>query len=151
MTNESSSTRQLIVCSLGAEEYALPITHVQEIIRYSEPRTIPSAPLGVRGVINLRGRIIPVCDLTQRLGVFIEPGPESKIIVVEVGEDVAGLIVDEVTEVMTVTADQLELPRAGQDRVISSIARVGDRLVVVLDLAVVLGGEPELNVLPAAA
>jgi purine-binding chemotaxis protein CheW len=151
VTNETATSRQLIVCSLGNEEYALPITDVQEIIRYSEPRTIPSAPLGVRGVINLRGRIIPVCDLTQRLGLVIEPGPESKIIVVEVGEDVAGLIVDDVTEVMTVTADKLEQPRAGQDRVISAIAKVGDRLLVVLDLAMVLGGESELNVLPAAA
>src|SRR5438046_96069 len=132
VTNETATSRQLIVCSLGNEEYALPITDVQEIIRYSEPRTIPSAPLGVRGVINLRGRIIPVCALPQRLGLDIEPGPESKIIVVEVGEDVAGLIVDDVTEVMTVTADKLEQPRAGQDRVISAIAKVGDRLLVVL-------------------
>ena len=54
---------QLVVFALGDEEYGLPITQVQEIIRFSQPRTIPNPHASIRGVINLRGRIIPVCDL----------------------------------------------------------------------------------------
>jgi len=65
----TQTTRQLVVFSLGEEEYALPITQVQEIIRYQEPRAVASDSSWIRGVISLRGRIIPVCDLAERLGV----------------------------------------------------------------------------------
>jgi purine-binding chemotaxis protein CheW len=60
---------QLVVFALGDEEYGLPITQVQEIIRFSEPRTIPNPHAAIRGVINLRGRILPVCDLKLQLNV----------------------------------------------------------------------------------
>ena len=60
--------KQLVIFSLGSEEYALPITRVQEIIRYTEPRIVASQTAWIRGVINLRGKIVPVCDLAERLG-----------------------------------------------------------------------------------
>ena len=125
--------QQLVVFSLGSEEYGLPITAVQEIIRYSRPRTIPSSPMSVRGVINLRGKIIPVCDLKQRLGLYAEDGEEGKIVIVEAGPVTAGLIVDEVEEVLTVTSEQLEdVPTANRDS-IEAIAKIDDRLVVLLN------------------
>ena len=132
---------QLVVFSLGSEEYGLPITAVQEIIRYSRPRTIPGSPPSVRGVINLRGKIIPVCDLKQRLGLFSEDGDEGKIVIVEAGSVTAGLIVDEVEEVLTVEEDQLEDPPNTDDAYISAVAKVGDRLLVLLDLARLFAGE----------
>src|SRR3954454_6004859 len=98
--------QQLVVFSLGTEEYGLPITQVQEIIRYAEPRTIPSAYASVRGVINLRGKIIPVCDLKQRLMLPSE-GAEGKIVIIDPRAGTAGLIVDEVYEVLTVSDEQL--------------------------------------------
>lgn len=61
-----SSSKQLVVFSLGSEEYALPIGAVHEIIRYSEPRTVASSEPWIRGVIGLRGKIIPVFDLAAR-------------------------------------------------------------------------------------
>jgi len=125
---------QLVVFSLGAEEYGLPITQVQEIIRYSTPRTIPSAPPSVRGVINLRGKIIPVVDLKQRIGLPAGESEESKIVIVEAGTVTAGLIVDDVDEVLSVDEDQLEAPPTGDVAAISSVAKVGDRLLVLLDL-----------------
>ena len=64
----AETTRQLVIFSLGSEEYALPITRVQEIIRYTEPRMVASRTAWIRGVINLRGKIVPVCDLAERLG-----------------------------------------------------------------------------------
>ena len=104
--------QQLVVFSLGNEEYGLPITQVQEIIRYAEPRTIPNAVRSVRGVINLRGKIIPVCDLKQGLGLDGQDGGERKIVIVESSLGTAGLIVDEVDEVLTVDDEQLEEPPA---------------------------------------
>jgi purine-binding chemotaxis protein CheW len=125
-------TQQLVVFALGDEEYALPIQQVQEIIRYSEPRAVSSAEPWIKGVISLRGKIIPVFDLGLRLGVHAEPGEDQKIVIVETATGTAGVIVDEVEEVLTVDADQLdEVPGAGSDA-IDAIAKIDDRLVVLL-------------------
>ena len=132
---------QLVVFSLGAEEYGLPITAVQEIIRYTRPRTIPSAPPSVRGVINLRGKIIPVVDLKSRLQLHGGDAEESKIVIVEAGAVTAGLIVDDVDEVITVDADALEPAPTGEVGYISAVAKVGDRLLVLLDVEAMFGGE----------
>ena len=72
MSTSTDSPRQLVIFSLGNEEYALPITRVQEIIRFTEPRNVASHTAWIRGVINLRGKIVPVCDLAQRLGLPTE-------------------------------------------------------------------------------
>lgn len=133
--------QQLVVFSLGSEEYGLPITQVQEIIRYNRPRTIPSAPLSVRGVINLRGKIIPVVDLKQRLGLTSDDANESKIVIIEAGDVTAGLVVDEVDEVLTVSEDQCEPAPGGDVSHISAVAKVGDRLLVLLDLGAMFAGE----------
>ena len=132
---------QLVVFSLGSEGYGLPITQVQEIIRYTRPRTIPSAPPSVRGVINLRGKIIPVVDLKARLQVAGGDAEESKIVIVEAGAVTAGLIVDDVDEVITVDADALEAAPTGEVGYISAVAKVGDRLLVLLDVEAMFGGE----------
>jgi purine-binding chemotaxis protein CheW len=125
-------TQQLVVFALGDEEYALPIQQVQEIIRYSEPRAVSSTEPWIRGVISLRGKIVPVFDLGLRLGLHAEPGQDQKIVIVETGSGTAGVIVDEVEEVLTVDADQLdEIPGAGSDA-IDAIAKIDDRLVVLL-------------------
>jgi len=133
--------QQLVVFSLGSEEYGLPITTVQEIIRYTRPRTIPSAPPSVRGVINLRGKIIPVVDLKARLQLAGGDAEESKIVIVEAGAVTAGLIVDDVDEVITVDADALEPAPTGEVGYISAVAKVDDRLLVLLDVEAMFGGE----------
>jgi purine-binding chemotaxis protein CheW len=135
-----SSLRQLVVFSLAGEEYALPISHVQEIIRYSEPRPVASQEAWVRGVISLRGRIVPVCDLAVRLGVRARRTPAASIIIVETEDGTVGMIVDRVDEVRSLTADELEpMPVAGAG-FLHAIARIGERLVVVLDPARAFAG-----------
>lgn len=126
---------QLVVFALGDEEYGLPITQVQEIIRFSEPRSIPNPHASIRGVINLRGRIIPVCDLKLQLDVQADarPDAECEIVIVESDAGSAGLIVDDVTEVMTVTEDQIESEAGSREGYLSGIAKVGERLIVLLD------------------
>jgi purine-binding chemotaxis protein CheW len=139
MSNDS--TMQLVVFSLGEEEYALPITHVQEIIRYTEPRGVASQTPWVKGVISLRGKIVPVYDLASRLGLEVS-SVASKIVMVESGDQMAGVIVGDVEEVLTLTNEDLdEVPAAGA-ACIQAIAKVGDRLVVLLDPAGIFASEP---------
>jgi purine-binding chemotaxis protein CheW len=126
------TTHQLVVFALGREEYALPIQQVQEIIRYAEPRPVSSTEPWIRGVISLRGKIVPVYDLALRLGLPVEPADDAKIVIVETEHGTSGVVVDEVEEVLTIGADQLdEVPGAGTDA-IDAIAKVDDRLVVLL-------------------
>jgi purine-binding chemotaxis protein CheW len=137
---EETLSRQLVVFSLGEEEYALPITQVHEIIRFTEPRSVASTDPSVRGVISLRGKILPVYDLATRLGVqHAENDAEAKIVIVETAEDMAGVVVDDVEEVITIDGDALDdAPTAG-GRGIDGIAKIGDRLVVLLDPEGIVG------------
>jgi purine-binding chemotaxis protein CheW len=129
---------QIVVFSLGGEEYALPITDVQEIIRYVRPRPVSSNGTGVQGVISLRGRIIPVCDLGARMGIHIAECESHSIVVVETATGIAGIVVDQVDQVRTLTEDQLEpIPGASRD-VVEAIAKVDDRLIVLLNAQALL-------------
>lgn len=129
---EGSERTQLVVFALGSEEYALTIGEVQEIIRYVAPRSVASDAEWILGVISLRGRIIPVCDLAKRLGVPRGEAPAAKIIVVEAGSHTVGLVVDDVTEVLTVDEGEIESLSVAGSRGANSIAKVGDRLIVLL-------------------
>ena len=133
MPTEATS-RQLVVFTLGSEEYALPIRQVHEIIRYTEPRSVAAESGWIRGVISLRGKIIPVYDLAARLGLETEERVDGgKIVIVETATDMAGVVVDEVEEVLTVDESQLDaVPTAGSPS-IEAIATIDDRLVILLD------------------
>jgi purine-binding chemotaxis protein CheW len=137
------AARQLVVCALGAEEYGIPIGQVREIVRYAEPRPVASELPWMRGVIGLRGRLVPVHDLAAQLGVVTSPAgvcsrsPEgetvvpasAKLVIVENDGEPVGLLVDDVVEVRTVAAEQIEPVPSGN----GEIARVGERLVLLLD------------------
>ncbi|HEY3764257.1 MAG TPA: chemotaxis protein CheW [Gaiellales bacterium] len=127
------TTRQLVIFSLGCEEYALPITRVQEIIRYTEPRSVASQTTWIRGVINLRGKIVPVCDLAERLGLAHERPEAAKIVIVETAVGTAGVIVDDVAEVLTVSAEQLENVPTAESAYVEAVAKVGERLAILLN------------------
>lgn len=129
----TESTRQLVVFSLGEEEYALPITQVHEIIRWTDPRSVASDEAWVRGVISLRGKIVPVYDLAARLGLVAERPEHAKIVIVQTGTDMAGVIVDDVEEVLTVDVEQLDTVPAAGDPAIEAIAKIEQRLVILLD------------------
>jgi purine-binding chemotaxis protein CheW len=130
--SEETHARQLVVFTLGAEHYALPIQQVHEIIRYSQPRSVASRADWVRGVISLRGRIVPVYDLAAHLGVTSELSEQTKIVIVETETETVGVIVDDVEEVLTIEDRQIEEVPGADGTLIESIAKVGDRLVVLL-------------------
>ena len=140
LTAVETSAVQLVVLSLGGEEYALPIARVQEIIRSIEPRAVDSSVHWLRGVISLRGKIIPVCDLAARLGLGHEQVDGAKIVIIDTDTGSAGVIVDEVDEVLTVAAEQLEAVPGGCPEFIQAVAKVGDRLIVLLDPESMLAG-----------
>jgi purine-binding chemotaxis protein CheW len=131
---------QLIVFSLGGEPYALPISQIQEVIRYREPRTIASRVPWVTGVVTLRGEILPVGDLAARLGVSAEPSDQRRIVIVSTPAGAAGLLVDSVDQVAIVAGEQLELPLTADEEVVRAIAKLEDHLVVVLDAEALLAG-----------
>ncbi len=135
-------TRQPVVLALGDEEFGVPITLVQEIIRHTPPRPIPGSPPGVEGVINLRGRIIPVVELRGRFGVAGERPEESKIVIVELTDATVGVIVDEVKEVLSIGAEHTEAPpeRPGDADYLEAVAKLEGRRLVILDLERLLAG-----------
>jgi purine-binding chemotaxis protein CheW len=138
--SQEPATHQLVVFRLGEEEYALPIEAVHEIIRYTEPRSVASSVDWIRGVISLRGKIVPVYDLATRLGQSHNAaGGDQRIIIVETATDMAGVVVDEVEEVLTVEPEQLEQVASADGGSIDAIAKIDDRLVVLLNAAGLFG------------
>jgi purine-binding chemotaxis protein CheW len=149
MSDTKVANNQLVVFSLGDGEYALPIDQVQEIIRYIEPRAVDSDIASIRGVISLRGKIVPVCDLAAHLGSHSSEQPAGKIVIVETGGTTAAIIVDDVAEVLTYSPDDVDpVPVAGADS-FKGISQVGDRLIVLLDIDGVFG-EIDLDLASAA-
>ncbi len=138
--SEQTDARQLVVFTLGAEQYALPIQQVHEIIRYAQPRSVASTVDWVRGVISLRGRIVPVYDLAARLGVSSELSEQTKIVIVETESETAGVIVDDVEEVLTIEDQQIEEVPGADSTLIESIAKIGERLVVLLKPSMLFAG-----------
>jgi purine-binding chemotaxis protein CheW len=134
------STRQIVVFGLGGEEYALTISEVQEIIRYVEPRSVSSDAPWILGVISLRGRIIPVCDLARRLGVARAEREPAKIVVIEAREHTVGLVVDDVTEVLTVGEGEIEALHLSASSGSQSIVKLADRLIVLLSSESIVAG-----------
>lgn len=131
--------RQFVLFRLGTEEYGLPIEHVQSIIRYEVPTPVPHAPEFVKGVINLRGQVIPVLDLALRLlGTPLERSVFSRIVVAESDSGPVGLAVDSANEVATIAVDAImEAPAsaltAETAEAFEGVANHGERLVILLD------------------
>lgn len=134
---DAPATRQLVMFSLADEDYGIAITRVQEIIHHEEPRPMPGSAPEVEGVINLRGRLIPVVNLRTRLGIGGVVPEDAKVVITELEDGSVGLVVNEVRAVVTIDLASTEPPPegtllAGLDA-IESVATVGDRILVILD------------------
>ncbi len=140
----SVEMHQLVSFQLGPEEYAIDILGVQEIIRLVEITHVPNAPHYVDGVVNLRGKVIPIINLRNRFGLSsTEPTKDTRIIVVEVARLILGFIVDSVEEVLRLPEDLIEPPlstgRGGADEFHRGVGRVDGRLLILLDLDLLFG------------
>jgi purine-binding chemotaxis protein CheW len=135
---------QLVVFDLADEVYGVDIARVDEVIRMQEITRIPRAPEFVEGVTNLRGKVIPVVDLRRRFGLAMsEIQATSRIVVVYIGSHTIGLIVDGVSEVIRVSPSAIEptstIVTSVDSAYLRGSAKVGDKLVILLDLDYVLG------------
>jgi purine-binding chemotaxis protein CheW len=128
---------------VGRETYGVPITSLHEIVRVPEITAVPDAPDYLEGVINLRGKIVSVMDLRKRFGEkHAALKKQNRILVVEHGGRLAGLIVDSASEVLKIPADAVEAPPAvfqeGGLNCVTGLGKVAGRLVVLLDMSKLL-------------
>jgi purine-binding chemotaxis protein CheW len=124
-----------LTCRLGAEEYAIPVAQVREIVSAMTVTTVPGTSAHVVGVVNLRGKVIPIINLRARLGLPAVPnGPRTCVVVCHDGTGMVGVIVDSVVEVMQLRPEDLEPPPTIANADVTALAKVKDRVVIVLDL-----------------
>jgi purine-binding chemotaxis protein CheW len=139
-----SDLLQLVIFQLGGEEFGVDIMAVQEIIKMPAITSIPQAPEYVAGVINLRGKIIVVVNLGKKFNILSsEKDKEYKVIVVELGDQVIGMMVDSVSEVLRVPSSSVDpapdiITPGVSSNYIQGVGKLDDRLLILLDLRNVL-------------
>ncbi len=149
MSENLNEIIQLVSFKLGVEEFGVEILKVQEINRMISITKIPNSPNFVDGVINLRGRVLPVINLRKKLGLKEkENDKDTRIIVVDLAGKTIGFIVDSVSEVLripkNITEEPPKLATGINSNYITSVAKLEDRLLILLDLEkVLLEGELE--------
>jgi len=146
---------QLVSFMVGTEEFAIPILSVQEINRMMQITKVPQSPEFIEGVINLRGKIIPVMDMRKRFGLgAAEENSDERIIVVEVSDRVIGFTVDRVNEVLRISSGIVEPPPTlvcGIDSdYVEGVGKLDDRLLILLNLERLFSGD-ELELMEQAA
>ncbi|MEW6516708.1 MAG: chemotaxis protein CheW [candidate division FCPU426 bacterium] len=147
---------RLVVFKLGGEEFGAPIHQVHEILRLVEITRVPRAPRFIEGVVNLRGRIIPILDLRRRFDLPLDTTPERKqrIMEVEVDEQILGMIVDEVSEVVRLPVDAIEPPPAMVADIageyLAGIGKLPGRIIIMLNFDKILS-ESETHQLEQAS
>lgn len=151
----SISEMQLVTFNLGKEEFAVPILQIQEINRLVDITKVPRSPDFVEGVINLRGKVIPIIDLRKRFGLpQAELGKYARIVVVNMEGRMVGLIVDSVSEVLRLSEGAIEPPPpvvAGIDsEYIRGLGKLDGRLLILLDLSKILTKEERKELVAVA-
>ena len=149
MTDEETINEemQLLIFSIANEQFACRTNQVKEITRMIEITKMPKSPLFIKGVINLRGKVIAVIDLARQLALpSSEEGEETRIIVVDLDDTTLGMLVDSASDVLRISTESIEptpviIENKIDTRYIQGIGRIGDRLFVLLDLNKVLSSD----------
>jgi purine-binding chemotaxis protein CheW len=141
---------QLVVFDLANEQYGVDISAVESIIKLQPITVVPHAPSFVEGVTNLRGTVLPVIDLRKRFGLPVkEATKDTRIVVVEMSGEAVGMVVDAVLEVLRVPEEAIEPPSplvtTADSAFIKSIAKVAERLIILLDLSLVLSPQEKAD------
>jgi purine-binding chemotaxis protein CheW len=142
-TTAHPDTRQFLTFRVDAEEYGLDILRVQEIRSYEPPTRVANAPPFIKGVVNLRGVIVPIVDLRLRLGQNAEYNAFTVVIVLNVCNRVVGVVVDSVSDVLELSADQIkprpEVAAALDARFITGLGKIAERMLILLDIEAMVG------------
>jgi len=139
VSNEQELQHKLLTFGVGKEQYAIPIQYVTEIIGIQSITDLPDVPEYVKGVINLRGRVIPLVDVRLRFG-FPEREYDSRtcIIVTKINDFTVGLIIDTVKEVIDIPEQQIDPPpkvRKGEEsRFIKGLGKIENAVIIILDM-----------------
>ena len=147
---EQTELLQLVSFILNDEEFGIDILLVQEIIRIMQITKVPNSPDFIDGVINIRGRVIPVINLRNRLGMpRKENDKDTRIIVVEISGKTVGFVVDAVNEVLRIPASITEPPQelvvGINSEFIKSVGKLEDRLLILIDLAEILSSSEKIQ------
>ncbi len=142
----SEDILQLVSFNIGTEEFGVDILKVQEINRMVEITRVPRSPDFVEGIINLRGKVIPIIDLRKRFNLQItDHDKNTRIVVVDIEGQTMGMIVDSVSEVLRIPASTIEptpdVVTSVDSDYIRGVAKLDNRLLIYLDLAKILTGE----------
>ena len=152
MFEQKKNEHQLVVFKVGDENFGIDISQVREIVRLLEITHIPKMPAFIDGVINLRGQIVTIIDLAKRLRIPSSPrGNDTRIIVVEIKENTAGMVVDSVSEVLKLSSDDIEevptlIGTEVPEQYIRKVGKLENKLLVLLDLNRVLTHEEVTHV-----
>jgi len=135
--------KQFISFSIGEEEYGLELLRVKEVIRIREITWLPKAPSFVKGIINLRGDVIPVIDLRERFGLGArETAASARVIVVEVEQRLIGMVVDSASQAVRIPADQIDPPPpmlgGFSQEFITGVGKLDDKLIILLNTDAIL-------------
>ena len=149
MTEPDTSSSELLTFKLGQQEYALDIMLVREIRGWTKTTPMPHAPAFMRGVINLRGTVLPVMDLAARLGLpSIETTERNVIIVVKSKDGMTGLLVDAVSDIIALSEDDMQPPpdigNEPSSNTIRALSLIEERMIRVLELGNILS-KPEAS------
>lgn len=139
-----SDSRQFLTLRLGTEEYAIDIMQVQEIRSYEQPISMVNSPSFVKGVINLRGVIVPIVDLRLKLRLSrVEYNDFTVVIVLKLLDHVVGAVVDGVSDVVSFSAQSVkpapQFESALDARFILGLAHVGERMLIVMNMEALMG------------
>ncbi len=138
--NEDTQANKYLFFKIGKESYGIGIKHIIEIIELQHISAVPDMPVYVKGVINLRGKVIPIIDLRLRFNLEERQYDDRTCIVVnEIDRVLIGFIVDTVEEVIEIPENQVEPPpkfksSTGQDRYVSGLGKVGEAVKILLDV-----------------
>jgi purine-binding chemotaxis protein CheW len=145
----TEQVKQLISFTVGAEEYGLELLRVKEVIRMRQITWLPKAPSCIKGIINLRGDVIPIVDLRDRFGLeSVEQTAMTRVIVVEVEGRLIGMVVDSASQVVRVPADQFDPPppMVGErtEAFITGVGKMDGKLILTIDADRILRAD-EMN------
>ncbi len=140
---EAGELRQFISFSVGEEEYGLELLRVKEVIRIREITWLPKAPSFVKGIINLRGDVIPIIDLRDKFGLEAKENTAmTRVIVVEVEGRLMGMVVDSASQVVRIPADHIDPPPPVlgglSQEFITGVGKLDDKLIILLNADAIL-------------
>jgi purine-binding chemotaxis protein CheW len=141
----AAESRQFVTFTVDGQSYGIAIASVREIICWTQVTPLPNQPAYTRGVLNLRGMVVPVHDLRARLsGVLTEATDTHVIVIVILGSQTFGILVDAVSDILTVSPEDMKVPPQGVESIASAalVSTEGNRLLTILNLAALFGNNP---------